>query len=172
MPLASVTGGASDELTFVGNISQYDEPKREFPINYGDSWSSTSNTNYEFLLTVAAFGLNNVSGAAHEEEAINYSVSGWGTLRLPDVNGGPAIEHEALLLKSETTVTLTYFLGGAPAPAPLLAAFGLTQGATSTFKNYIFLVKGLEDRAFEISDRPLPFTCKTKHLSAYSQSRP
>ena len=154
LPLAGITGGANDALNFTGNLSTYEQIKRQFPLQFGDTWNSSFVRADNFLVTIAAFGLNNVPGSFNQDITDDYQVAGWGTLRLPNVGGGPVVEHEALLLKRTSTTTRTYLLGGAPAPSAFLAPFGLSQGQMTTFTTYIFLVKGLEDRALEIGYYP------------------
>lgn len=145
LPLQTVTGGPNDQLEFTGNLNTYTDNLLQFPFTFGDTWNSSFQFSSNFNLTVAAFGLNNVPGSNDQDININYSVSGYGTLRLPNLSGGPVIEHQALLIREDYHVVNTYTLGGAPAPPPLLAAFGLTQGSVTQGSNYSFWVKGLED---------------------------
>src|SRR5690606_23933525 len=54
-PITSITGGANDELRFVGGNYIYDgnEDNLLFPFDYGDSWTSLYEQTTPFELTVA-----------------------------------------------------------------------------------------------------------------------
>ncbi len=137
-PLTSFTGKATDHLDIPEQHYILDEPKKiiEFPMQEGSNWSSESRRTTNFTLTVAAYGLKDVPAqhvwTVYREEHI----VGHGKIRLynPD---GPSRYYE--VLKSEITEYAidSFYLGGKPAPAALLKAFGATQGQKITIDNRV-----------------------------------
>ncbi len=139
--ITAISGGADDILRFPDREVPYGGRlnKLDFPVMYGKDWTQSQIENTEFELSVAAFGLNGVPGVNVRTVTENRSVVGEGKLIMPSEDGSPGLPMDVLLLKAEQTVMDSIFLGGAPAPAALLAAFGLTQGATTTAApRYIF----------------------------------
>jgi hypothetical protein len=143
-PLTSFTGNAADHLDIAEQHYILDEPKKiiEFPMQEGSNWSSESRRTTDFTLTVAAYGLKDVPAqhvwTVYREERI----VGHGNIRLynPD---GPSRYYE--VLKSEITEYAidSFYLGGQPAPAALLKAFGAAQGQKITVDNRVnFYRKG------------------------------
>jgi hypothetical protein len=143
-PLTSFTGNAADHLDIAEQRYILDEPKKiiEFPMQEGSNWSSESRRTINFNLTVAAYGLQDVPAqhvwTIYREERI----VGHGKIRLynPD---GPSRYYE--VLKSEITEYAidSFYLGGKPAPAALLKAFGAAQGQKITIDNRVnFYRKG------------------------------
>ncbi len=143
-PLTSFTGNAADHLDIAEQHYILDEPKKiiEFPMQEGSNWSSESRRSTDFTLTVAAYGLQDVPAqhvwTVYREERI----VGHGKIRLynPD---GPSRYYE--VLKSEITEYAidSFYLGGQPAPAALLKAFGAVQGQKITIDNRVnFYRKG------------------------------
>jgi hypothetical protein len=92
-------------------------------------------------LTVAAFGLNETPDVFYNYVTQTRSVVGSGKLTIPNQNGG-VMTIDALIVKGESTVIDSVFLGGQPAPPQLMAAFGLTQGAVATNVTYEFYSPG------------------------------
>lgn len=118
----------------------------QLPTTYQSSWRSTASVAIQAQLTVPSAGLDNApftyvqTGEAHD------TIMGWGTLKLPG-----AIELEVLLAK-RTYITLdSFFLMGQPAPAMLLAAFGVQQGGTNTTEEYNFFALGINDNVMELN---------------------
>lgn len=146
VPLAGTTGGPNDSLNFTGTVNIYESPVIDayFPMNYNDSQTGILTARNPFLLTVAAFGLDHTPGSGDFLFTNSINVVGWGTLQVPDVDGGDAIELEVLLRKDVTIIVDTFTLGGAPAPQALLDAFGLTQGRVRESTEYSFWAKGLD----------------------------
>jgi len=139
--ITAVSGGADDVLRFPETEVPYGGrlDKLQFPVIYGNDWTQNQIENTEYELTVAAFGLNAVPGVNIRTIIESREVVGEGKLIIPSEDGSPSLPMDALLLKVETSDIDSVFLGGAPAPAALLAAFGLTQG-TVTIRpvRYIF----------------------------------
>lgn len=76
LPLAGITGGPNDALSFTGNLSDYVQTKRQFPLQFGDTWGSNFVRADNFLVTIAAFGLNNVPGSFNQAITDDYVVAG------------------------------------------------------------------------------------------------
>lgn len=142
-PITSITGGANDELRFVGGDYYYSGSQNflNFPVNYQDSWEMSYRYDTDFELTVAAFGLNATPGVQARYYTETREVVGEGSFIIPDENGVPSNPIQGLLILVNRTQIDSVFLGGNPAPAPLMAAFGLTQGSilsTSFYVGYAF----------------------------------
>lgn len=90
-----------------------------------------------FEITVAAFGLNNTPGF-HKRIAYNdRAVTGSGKLVMTHPVGQPSDSMDVLLVKATEVRIDSFFVGGAPAPTPLLQGLGLTQGQmATTYKSY------------------------------------
>lgn len=142
--LLMVTGNAADEMHFPTADLPYPNHKSflKFPATYKDSWEETQIETTQFDLTVAAFGLNKTPGEVRRRRITTREVVGYGKLTLPGKDAKPSKSIDVLLLKYFETRIDSVFLGGAPAPPALLAAFQFTQGNTSTYRVYIFETKG------------------------------
>lgn len=143
--LQPITGVATDSLTFLESKQVYNDPKIifNFPLNYGDQWSTDNTLSFDFLISIAGFGLQDTPSGQTIREEVTDSVVGHGTLILPNPNGSGSVSMECLLTKRTILSTYNYFLGGQPAPQVMLDALGLTQGSVSIVTNYMFYAKGL-----------------------------
>lgn len=152
VPLVTITGGANDTMNLLGSVSQYQEPLYyvKFPLNFEDSWDTEVNIVGNYLMTVQIFGLDHVPASSIYNYVETNSVSGYGTLILPNPDGTGTVSMEALLLKSSSVRTDSFFLAGQPAPQVMLDALGVTQGSTSTRTHYSFYAKGLNRSALVI----------------------
>lgn len=143
-PIAQITGSPTDTLAFPGFTQEY--PGRinsiQFPLAYGDEWEQMHIEQTPFELTVAAFGLNQTPGRNVRSITERREVVGSGEIRLPRGENEPQLAAEVLLIKVTTTALDSFFLGGAPAPAPLLGAFGISQGQVSVLIRYVFYRPG------------------------------
>ncbi len=139
-----ITGGPSDNLRFVGGNYIYpgEYKQLQFPLNYQDQWTINYQQDIDFELTVAAFGLNSVPGIFSRYFTQHRQVVGEGTVIIPDENGDPSWPIDALLIKAVRTAVDSTFLGGNPAPPPLMAAFGLTQGSVAADSFYVVYAPG------------------------------
>ncbi|MCB0642316.1 MAG: T9SS type A sorting domain-containing protein [Phaeodactylibacter sp.] len=155
LPASPLTGGANDTINFLGNVSVYDEPiyYLKFPLNYEDNWATEINIQGNYLITVAAFGLDHVPASSNYNYAETNAVAGYGTLILPHPDGTGTVSLEALLLKSTTVRTDSFYLAGQPAPQLMLDALGLVQGNISTNTSYSFYAKGLNRSALVVGSK-------------------
>lgn len=143
--ITAMTGGANDELRFVGGAYSYGNgfDYVKFPMEYGDSWSMDYNEITDYELTVAAFGLNETPGQLVRYLTQSREVVGRGSFIIPDENGEPSLPIAGYLLRAVRSAVDSVFLGGDLAPQPLLDAFGLTQGAYAADSFYIAYANGL-----------------------------
>jgi hypothetical protein len=138
--ITNVTGGPNDRLRFVGGSWAFDGrfDYLKFPMTYGDSWTQDRIEDAPFLLTVAAFGMNQVPGNRKRIITQTREITGWGNMVIPNKDGEPNMAQEVLQMRIERVAIDSFFLGGAPAPPQLLAAFGVTQGSISQDQFYLF----------------------------------
>lgn len=115
-----------------------------------DQWTDDYRFNTSFSLTVGLFGLNNVPGERRTEYIENNEVVGWGKMKVNDKDGNPSPLIDVLLVKKIETAKDSFYLGGAPAPAQLLTAFGLTQGQSSISYRYYFYRAGEKSALAEV----------------------
>jgi hypothetical protein len=142
-PLLSITGGANDTLAFPSYTLADSTPITRLPLSFGTSYVDSIVRVVPFTLTVAARQLDRVPGAQIENTAYHTDVIGYGTLILPQPGGTVTEPLEALLVRDSVVTLTTYTLGGGPAPAQLLGAFGLREVNRFVDVRYGFLVKGL-----------------------------
>lgn len=142
--ITAISGGANDVLQFPAQVQEYEGRLNalDFPVEFEKTWTQSYIERTQFNLTVAAFGLDNAPGEAQRIHTQTRSVVGQGQLIIPDANGNPSGPLDALLIRIERSAEDSTFLGGAPAPAPLMSAFGLTQGSTVTEEYYAFYIEG------------------------------
>jgi hypothetical protein len=147
-PLAAISGGATDSIYFPSAIFRYSNPWTfyKFPITANSVWKSNYKDSSNFQLSIAAFGLNKTPGLRVAKYSYTDTIVGWGTLKMRNPSGGTALSYAVLLHGSTGTEVDSFYVGGAPAPAALLGAFGLTQGATSVVAgSYNFLGIGFNE---------------------------
>ncbi len=135
--LLPFTGNPNDVLAFPAQNDVLPTPriKMTFPCTFGSSWQDETYYNTIFNLTVTAFGLNNIPGNHKQIVTENSEVLGWGMAMIPK-NNGTSIPYKVLYVRHIETSVDSFFLGGAPMPANLLAAFGLQQGSSKTYYSY------------------------------------
>lgn len=138
--LALVTGNPNDELSFVADTNAYEGriDILQFPLSYPDSYGGARIERTNVLLTVAAFGLNEVPVQAKRDYSETREVVGYGELIIPLEDQSPSAPIDVLLMRVERFATDSFFLAGNPAPAALMAAFGVFQGMTASDQYYVF----------------------------------
>lgn len=142
--ISIITGGANDSLRFVGGNYIYPGviDQLRFPVAYQNLWTLNYQQDNDFELTVASYGLNKVPGKLSRYFTQVREVVGEGTVIIPDINGAPSQPFDALLIRVVRTSIDSTFLGGAPAPPPLLTAFGLSQGSVAADSFYVIYAPG------------------------------
>ena len=137
--IATVSGGATDSIYFPVASLRFSSPSLyyKFPMTANTFWKTNNKDTTPLQLSVAAFGLNKMPGMRAAQYTDLDTIVGWGTLKLKNPSGGTALNYAVLLKRATQTRVDSFFLGGAPAPAALMGAFGLTQGAVtiSTTRN-------------------------------------
>ncbi|MBE2190009.1 MAG: hypothetical protein IAE98_11120, partial [Candidatus Kapabacteria bacterium] len=142
--LNGVTGNPLDSIVLLGNTDVYAQPAwlLKFPMSYGMKMESDFELTVDFELSVQMFGLDKAPGYNLQEWQTEWEVAGWGTLILPNPNGGDPISVEALLVKNTEIFNDYYYLNGELASEVLTGAFGLTQGEVYSYTQYRFFAKG------------------------------
>lgn len=153
--ITPITGGPNDILHFPAQAMEFEGRVNflDFPVSFGKTWTQSRVEYTHFNLTVAAFSLNNTPGMQKRIFTQTRTVVGEGTLVIPDENGNPSGALDALLIKiTNTTDTDSLFLGGQPAPEPLISAFGQVQGqVTERDDFYVFYVPGFSSVAVNVN---------------------
>lgn len=145
--ITQISGGATDSLIFTPAVARFSSPNTfyKFPMTANSVWKSNYRDTSNFLLTVVAFGLNRTPGARVSAISQTDTIMGWGTLKMRNPTGGAVLSFAVLLNRDIVTTVDSFYLGGAPAPAAILGAFGLTQGSSSgTPAVYTFLGIGFK----------------------------
>src|SRR6266487_847093 len=143
--LQSLTGGSTDSLIIVKqNVHEPHQIWEKYPVTYLTSFMSHSISVTNFQLSIAAFGLDHTPGQFVQHTYDKREVLGWGKVRIP-TSSGPSQYIRALLQKLTVLKVDSVYLAGSPAPAALLAAFGVTQGETSnSYYQYRFYRRGID----------------------------
>lgn len=170
IPLGSITGNVNDSLVFtnqdiVYNVSEY---YIKYPCTMGTKWTDNVKFSTYFNLTVTSSGLNNTPGARKSHRITTNEVKGWGKMRVNDHKGNPTGYTDVLVMDRVETTTDSFFLGGMPAPASLLAAFGLTQGQTVNICKRFFFRAGEYRGLLELRYEDASFT-KITEIYKHSQ---
>ncbi len=132
--LATVTLGTNDSLIIPAQHILYSSPltKIAFPATYHSSWAATYNSNFNFVLSVAAAGLADSAGVVRTYTTEKDSVIGWGKMRVKTLAGTPSSWFDVLQVQTRTTSVDSFFIGGNLASSVLLGYLGLAQGQTTT----------------------------------------
>ena len=160
LPLAALTGDNADSLIFVTQDITYNMPEHDvkYPCTMGTKWTDDVTFSTNFILTVTSAGLNNTPGQRKTRRVTDFEVTGWGKMRVNDRNGNPTGYMDVLAIDRIETVSDSFFLGGAPAPPTLLAAFGLTQGQQITTYDRKYYRDGEYRGLLEIEYQDAAFT--------------
>jgi Secretion system C-terminal sorting domain len=136
--LANLSGGATDSIYFPASIFRFSSPQvyYKFPMTANSVWKTNYKDTTNLQLSVSLLGLNKAPGMRVAQYAILDTIVGWGTLKLKNPSGGTALNFAVLLQRDRQTRLDSFFLGGAPAPAVIMGALGLTQGAITISPTY------------------------------------
>ncbi|RYE24899.1 MAG: T9SS type A sorting domain-containing protein [Sphingobacteriales bacterium] len=129
--LGTLTGNINDSLIFNEQVVAYSSPRNmiAFPATAGSSWQSVYNYATDFNVTIASYMLNNTPCKRVTYVEHTDTVKGWGQMRLKvPLSTDPTGYMDVLAVEATIKVKDSFFLNGSPAPAPMLSAFGLTQG--------------------------------------------
>ncbi len=139
--LGALTGNTNDSLIFNQQVIAYSAPRTiiAFPATTGSTWSSDYNYHTAFAITVAMYSLNNTPGERRTYVERADSVKGWGQMRIKDASGNATGYMDVLAVETSIKVKDSFYLAGSPAPAPMLGAFGLSQGQIeNTYYTYYY----------------------------------
>lgn len=169
--LGALSGNNADSMIFPAQNVVYSAPRElmRLPMTNGSAWSSISKAEIDFRLTVSAFGLNNVPCKHISRVYRQDTIVGWGHLSVYTANG-PSASYDVLMDKVINYTVDSFYVGGNPAPAQLLNAFGLSQNQrvddayaynfyrTGQFP-HLFRIFYFDDATFTNADRV--FACQT-----------
>lgn len=166
--ILQLTGNPNDSLVFPKQTNVMDGriDDLNFSITMDSEWSQTRIENTNFELTVAAYSLNKTPGSMTRHTTETKEVVGYGKLVIPTYGGSASKEMEVLLVHETKTNIDSFFLGGAPAPAALLAAFGITQGQSVTTETYEFYRANYGAPVLEITSNGTRGSLANYHLAA------
>lgn len=138
--LAAFTGNANDALVIPSQRQAFADSLfvLKFPVSSSSTWSSSQDRIVNFNLSISAFGINNTPGYFKATESQSRTVLGDGNIILPDEAGNAMPPVPVLMISVTETITDSVFLGGMPAPAALLSAFGLSQGIVTNNSFVLF----------------------------------
>jgi hypothetical protein len=129
--LGTLTGNPTDSLVVPAQtVSLNNRVLVRFPLTAGTVTRHDSRTGTVGLLTVGIAGLNRTPLRLVQRVSRVDSVAGWGTVRIPASTGATAA-IPVLMQRTRIAEVDSFYLGGQPAPAVLLAALGVQQGATT-----------------------------------------
>ncbi len=141
--LTALTGSTTDSIVinkqtalYNGTAGVVDLP---LPLTAGSYQTRTFRFGVTGQLTAAALGYNKAPLRVVQRFLYADSVAGWGTVQVPvagRATGSPALA--VLLVRSRTIRQDSFYVNGTPAPATLLAGFGVTQGQVTRFYNDSF----------------------------------
>ncbi|MEZ4886554.1 MAG: T9SS type A sorting domain-containing protein [Chitinophagales bacterium] len=141
-PLTQLSGGPTDNIHFPPTklFTEGRLDRVRFPMTYQKEWTQSNKQTFNFDVSIAAFGLNQVPGNVERTIIETRKVVGEGQLIIPamDGTGASTIPMDIFLLKVERTTIDSIFLGGALAPETLLNAFGSTSVQTNSDEFYLF----------------------------------
>lgn len=123
-------GGAS--ITVDSQVITYSTPQTiiQFPATIGSTWSANYDYKFNFHITANPI-YSDAPGIIHAFISEKDSVTGWGKMRVKDLNGNPSGYLDVLQVQSSAQIIDSFFINGT-APIPqLLAGFGLTDPDTS-----------------------------------------
>ncbi len=154
-PIQAFTGYPTDSLIIVqqnvpdeGNYTLV-----PFPTTASSNWTSTARALTYFQISIAGFGLDKVPGYFVQRQTLSRKVVGWGKTRIP-FGKGKSEFIPVLLVQSVVTTTDSVYLGNAPAPDALAAAFGIVQGQQHSDNAYVFLREGINEPLLSFTTDP------------------
>jgi Secretion system C-terminal sorting domain len=133
--IANISGGATDSIYITASTFRYSSPFTyyKFPMTANSVWKTNYKDTTNIQVSVALLSLNKTPGMRVAQYTALDTIVGWGTLKLKNPSGGTALSYAVLLQRETRTRIDSFFLGGAPAPAVIMGAFGLTQGNVTVF---------------------------------------
>ncbi len=130
LDLESVSGIPGDSLYIPEqHVPALVQPsyRYRYPQEFGDQYIFDVSYSVAGTVTFSPAGYNHAPFVKKTSESHEVTVSGWGTALVP-APGGVSEPLPVLLQRTKITVRDSFFVNGQPAPAPLLAFFGLPSG--------------------------------------------
>ncbi len=142
--LAAITTDILDSVVFPLQAIRYNNalPVIQLPARLGGRWEATTTRSVDFLVTVNSYGLDKEPAEHRQTRRYLDSVVGWGRMRVPIPGKGSSEWIQVLQVQHSDIVLDSFFLSGAPAPAALLGAIGVTQGQITTYPSTYFYRAG------------------------------
>ncbi len=152
MTLQALTGSSADSIHLVGGVEPFQGrvDRVKFPTTYQDQWTQSRKETFQFELSVASLGLNKTPGKRVRTYTDNRVVTGYGDIIIPTQSGASS-SIQVLQIQSFRTEVDSFFVGGQPASAILLNAFGVTQGATQLDSAMLFYTVGFGAPVFALN---------------------
>ena len=108
-----------------------------FPAPVGTHWSNIGDNSLAINLTIMPL-YNNTPGEFKHYVTEFDTIKGYGNMSVKTDNGGMSVPYPVLQLKRVTITVDSFFLGGTPAPANLVALLSATQGQIDTTYEMVF----------------------------------
>lgn len=146
----------ADSMRFEPVVNTYQAPDTLifFPLNEGDTWSSSYTRQYDLTLFLPSFGQAGVAAQQTDSITVSYHVIGSGNVILPNLTVSGLQDINVLLLERAVTVRSFYTVDGQPAPPALLDTLGTAEGDTLTLTTYEFWTQGLDRPTLRIDFDP------------------
>lgn len=173
IPLISFTGNSADTI-FTSDSPQKESnpiPYIEFPLDYGNTSTTTSTASNQYIGNVAAFGLSNYGVKEQYTTVSSIDVSGWGKLILTDPTTMQPDTFEVLLQKRTRSNMMNYLddQGNATSPT-LLGAFGITDSVMTNITYHYFYAKGVNRFTFLIYEQDGMVTTMSQNDEAFTKA--
>jgi hypothetical protein len=139
-PLSTITFGPNDALVIPAQTIPVNTLRLPLPLTSTTRVSRFNRVGNNSSVTAVLFGYNQAPLRYVQRITTVDSVAGWGTVRIPvagSATGSAPIQ--VLLLQRRIIEQDSFYLNGQPAPLPVLAALGQTQGSFSYgFAHYFY----------------------------------
>lgn len=124
----------------------------QFPATIGSSWTSNYQYDFDFHINVTQL-YNNAPGIVRAFVSEKDSVTGWGKMRVKDLNGNASGYLNVLQVQASAQVIDSFFINGAAPNSLILGAFGVTDPDTAyTYTQYYY--RPMEVSALATVDYP------------------
>lgn len=132
--IGSITHGPTDSFVIVPQFDTFSSAHIviSFPATYENNWFSSYKSDFNYQISIAAFSYNHAPGIVRSYMSETDSVTGWGEMRVKNLDGIPSSYFNVLQVKKIVSKVDSFFLNGTLATDLLLTTLGLTQGQTTT----------------------------------------
>jgi len=132
--IGSITGGFTDSFVTLPQVDTFSSAHLviSFPATYENNWFSSYKSDFNYQISITAFSYNHAPGIVRSYVSETDSVTGWGQMRVKNMDGIPSSYFNVLQVKKIVSTVDSFFLNGTLATDLLLTTLGLTQGQTTT----------------------------------------